>query len=122
METSKIQLFGIPNCDSVKKARTWLDQKGCEYDFQDFKKIKINEEQIKFWCSIVDLVSLVNKKSTTWRGLSKIEQDSVIDQKSACEILLKNPSLVKRPVIWQKKPANVVVGVQPALWEELFGQ
>ncbi len=122
METSKIQLFGIPNCDSVKKARTWLDQKGLEYDFQDFKKIKINEDQIEFWCSIVDWVSLVNKKSTTWRGLSKIEQDFVIDQKSACEILLKNPSLVKRPVIWQKKPANVVVGVQPAIWEKLFDQ
>jgi arsenate reductase len=122
METSKIQLFGIPNCDSVKKARTWLDQKGLEYDFQDFKKIKINEDQIEFWCSIVDWVSLVNKKSTTWRGLSKIEQDFVIDQKSACEILLKNPSLVKRPVIWQKKPTNVVVGVQPALWEKLFDQ
>ena len=120
MKSTKIQLFGIPNCDSVKKARVWLDGKGDKYDFQDFKKSKLQRQEIQFWCSIAGWESLVNKKSTTWRALTPEQREAVIDEQSACEALLNNPSLVKRPVLWREDPPQVVVGVQASVWEQLF--
>ena len=116
----KVQLFGIPNCDSVKKARVWLDSKGIEYEFQDFKKSPPTLSQLKGWCTRVDWETLVNKKSTTWRSLPKAVQARVKDESSACEVLLEFPSLIKRPVIWSTHSSAVIVGVQPLEWESLI--
>ena len=122
MTISKIQIFGIPNCDSVKKARVWLDKKGVDYDFQDFKKSKLQLRTVQFWCSIAGWESLVNKKSTTWRALTVHQREAVMDEQSACEALLSNPSLVKRPVLWREDPPQVVIGVLPLDWEDLVAR
>ena len=115
-----VHLFGIPNCDSVKKARVWLDAKGVSYDFQDFKKTPLTHAQLMDWCKHVQWEQLVNKKSTTWRALSKSEQNALTDQQSACKLMLEHPSLVKRPVIWSESSPQVIVGVQPEMWGELI--
>jgi arsenate reductase len=120
MKTSKVQVFGIPNCDSVKKARVWLESNGVDYEFQDFKKNPLTPDRLKFWCSVVDWQVLLNKKSTTWRALSQPEQEAVIDQDSACRVMLANPSLIKRPVIWRQTPTTVWVGVQPEQWAQVL--
>jgi len=115
-----IQLFGIPNCDSVKKARVWLDAKGVNYEFQDFKKKPLTATLLKTWCKQLNWEALVNKKSTTWRSLSSLTQAQVKDETSACKVLLEYPSLVKRPVMWSTQSSRVIVGVQPNLWEDLI--
>jgi len=117
----KIRLFGIPNCDSVKKARVWLDDKGVDYEFQDFKKSPLTTNQLKNWCKHVGWETLVNKKSTTWRALSPEIQKSVTNESSACQLLVEYPSLVKRPVMWSTESEQVIVGVQPSLWEKMVG-
>jgi len=117
---AKIRLFGIPNCDSVKKAKVWLDNQGIAYEFQDFKKTPLTASQLKDWCNRVPWETLLNKKSTTWRALAPSVQASVKDQSSACKVLLEYPSLVKRPVMWSTDSQPVIVGVQPELWASLI--
>lgn len=116
----KIRLFGIPNCDSLKKAKVWLDNQGIAYEFQDFKKSPLTPSQLKNWCNQVPWETLLNKKSTTWRALAPGVQASVKDQSSACTVLLEYPSLVKRPVMWSADSQTVIVGVQPELWASLI--
>ena len=110
----KIQFFGIPNCSSVKKARLWLDEQGVAYDFHDFKKEGLSEADLDSWLRRVDWTVLLNRKGTTWRGLSEKEHNRVIDQASARSALLAWPSLVKRPVLVAGQ--QVIVGVNPEAW------
>jgi Spx/MgsR family transcriptional regulator len=114
---NKIQVFGIPNCSSVKKARVWLDEHGVPYDFHDFKKQGLPESALDSWLQAVGHEVLLNRKGTTWRGLSATEQASVVDQASARAVLLKYPSLVKRPVLVAAK--KVIVGVNPDAWSSV---
>ena len=115
-----VHLFGIPNCDSVKKARVWLDANGICYDFQDFKKTPLTQTQLEVWCKQIPWEQLINKTSTTWRGLTKSQQSALTDQQSACKLMLEQPSLVKRPVIWSDSFSQVIVGVQPEMWGEVI--
>ena len=117
----KIRRFGIPNCDSVKKARLWLDAKGITYAFQDFKKTPLTSAQLNGWCKHAAWETLLNKKSTTWRALPSQVQAGVQDQPSACALMLEYPSLVKRPVMWSEQSSLVIIGVQPTLWEQALG-
>ena len=110
----KIQVFGIPNCSSVKKARVWLDEHGVAYDFHDFKKEGLSETDLDTWLRGVDWKVLLNRKGTTWRGLSEKEQNTVVDPISARAALLARPSLVKRPVLVAGQ--QVIVGVNPEAW------
>ncbi len=100
-------LYGIPNCDSVKKARTWLEERGIAYDFHDFKKAGLDAATIAGWLKKQPWDVLVNRKGLTWRGLSDAQKAAVVDAASATELMLANPSVVKRPVI--VKGATVVV-------------
>lgn len=114
----KIQVFGIPNCSSVKKARVWFEERAVAYDFHDFKKQGLPEGDLDQWLQSVDYEVLLNRKGTTWRGLSPTEQAGVVNQASARSALLKHPSLIKRPVVVAGR--QVIVGVNPHAWSNVI--
>ena len=118
MKYTTITLYGIPNCDTVKKARTWLTDQGLEYVFHDFKKQGLPEKALNSWMTTLGWETVVNRKGTSWRKLSPEDQASVTSAASAKPFLLANPSLVKRPVIeWQSATGtDITVGYQPEQW------
>ncbi|MNK41131.1 Regulatory protein Spx [compost metagenome] len=92
-------VYGIPNCNTVKKARTWLEENGFNPEFHDFKKKGITAEKLNDWCDVFGWETVLNKKGTTWKKLSLEVQQMVTDKKSAIEVLLQNNSAIKRPVV-----------------------
>jgi Spx/MgsR family transcriptional regulator len=97
--TPHITLFGIPNCDTVKKARLWLTARGVDYVFHDFKKLGVPAEQLPQWLAAVGWEKLVNRKGTTWRQLEPATQAAIKDDASASALMLAHPSVIKRPVV-----------------------
>ena len=93
-----ITLYGIPNCDTVKKARAWLTEHGVAYEFHDFKKQGVTPEQLSAWCAAVGWEVLLNRRGTTWRRLDAALQASVSDAASAVRLMQEQPSVIKRPV------------------------
>jgi len=112
-------LYGIPNCDTVKKARTWLQDHGINFTFHDFKKQGLAPELVKSWLQDLDWTTLVNRKGTTWRNLPDERKAAIVDADSAMALMLENPSVIKRPVVQGTGP--VTVGFSPAAFEEKFG-
>ena len=109
-----IAFYGIPNCDTVKKARTWLGAHGLEYAFHDYKKEGADPEKLAAWSDAVGWETLLNRRGTTFRGLS--EADKVdIDRAKALRLMVANPSLIKRPVI--EHAGGVLVGFNAGTWE-----
>lgn len=94
-----ITLYGIPNCDTVKKARDWLTARGVDYTFHDFKKQGVPTDLLPRWISAVGLDKLINRKGPTWRKLDVAVQASVVDAASATAVVLANASVIKRPVV-----------------------
>jgi len=92
-------VYGIPNCNTVKKARVWLDENGFNPEFHDFKKKGITAEKLNAWCEVFGWEVVLNKKGTTWKKLSPEIQQKVIDQRTAVEVLLQNNSAIKRPIV-----------------------
>ena len=92
-------VYGIPNCNTVKKARTWLDENDFGPEFHDFKKKGITAEKLNEWCAIFGWERVLNKKGTTWKNLSPDIQQKVTDQKTAVDVLLDHNSAIKRPVV-----------------------
>jgi arsenate reductase (glutaredoxin) len=113
-----ITLYGIPNCDTVKKARTWLDRHGIAHAFHDFKKAGINRDLVDEWLREVKWDVLVNRKGTTWRGLSDQRKATVIDANSAADLILELPSVVKRPVLALSD--GIHVGFSDELYQQIF--
>lgn len=113
-----IVLHGIPNCDTVKKARAWLQARGVEYRFHDFKKEGVPADGLSLWLARLDWALLVNRKGTTWRQLDPATQAAVRDAASARALMLQHPSVIKRPVVdWGRQ---TTVGFDPAAWEALL--
>ena len=94
-----ITLFGIPNCDTVKKARVWLTAQGVDYQFHDFKKQGVPVERLNVWMAAVGWEKLLNRKGTSWRKLDPATQATAVDAESAAKLLILNVSLIKRPVV-----------------------
>jgi arsenate reductase len=115
----QMKLFGIPNCDTVKKARTWLADAGIAFDFHDFKKQGLDEATVQAWLKDVDWEVLVNRKGTTWRGLPDERKAAVTDAASAAVLMLESPSVIKRPVL--TGAGKTQVGFTPAMYSQLFG-
>lgn len=113
-----ITLYGIPNCDTVKKARTWLDANDVEYTFHDFKKNGITRELITGWLHDVPWDVLVNRKGTTWRNLSDEQKAAVSDGKSATALMLESPSVIKRPVL--SGAGKTSVGFTADAYQQIF--
>jgi len=100
-------LYGIPNCDTVKKARTWLAEHGQDVEFHDFKKQGLARDTAAAWLEQLDWEVLVNRKGTTWRKLSDERRAQVVDKASALELMLENTSVIKRPVLEGAGPLKV---------------
>jgi arsenate reductase len=109
-----ITLYGIPNCDTVKKARTWLTERGVEAVFHDFKRQGVPEQALDQWLATLDWTVLVNRKGTTWRQLDEATRAAVVDVPSARALMLEKPSVIKRPVVqW---PSGLSVGFDAEEW------
>ena len=94
-----VTMFGIPNCSTVKKARDWLDQNQISYEFHDFKKQGISEEMIHEWLKHVSLDELINRSGMTYRKLSDEQKSQSNDLPKAIELMINQPSIVKRPIL-----------------------
>lgn len=94
-----MQLFGIPNCNTVKKARDWLDQHNIVYTFHDFKKNGVSQALLENWLSQMPWEKLINRAGMTWRNLSDAEKAVVVDATSAISLMLAKPSIIKRPIL-----------------------
>ncbi|QNK62312.1 arsenate reductase [Pedobacter sp. PAMC26386] len=112
-------VYGIPNCNTVKKARTWLTDNGIDYEFHDFKKQGITPGKLHEWCAAFGWEVVLNKKGTTWKKLSALEQQAVKDEKSAVAVLLNNTSAIKRPVIEQGGKA-ILISFDEELYSKLL--
>jgi Spx/MgsR family transcriptional regulator len=111
------QLYGIPNCDTVKKARDWLTAQGVAYTFHDFKKQGVPAEQLPVWLQAVGRDTLINRKGPTWRNLGPEVHATVVDDASAIAVMLAHSSVIKRPVVvWLD--GTVTVGFKPELFVE----
>jgi len=93
-----ITVYGIPNCDTIKKARKWLEANGVEYEFHDYKKKGVPEKKLIAWVKKAGWGHVLNKRSTTWRKLDDTARDN-IDETRAVKIMLDYPSIIKRPVL-----------------------
>jgi Spx/MgsR family transcriptional regulator len=118
MSTANITIYGIPNCDSVKKARVWLADHGVAHTFHDFKKQGVPPAALDQWLAAVGWEVLVNRKGTTWRKLDAAQQSRVQDNASAKALLLEHASVIKRPIV--VKGQNVIVGVNPERWTNVL--
>jgi Spx/MgsR family transcriptional regulator len=108
-------LYGIPNCDSVRKARAWLDARGVTYTFHDFRKAGLPPDRLDRWMAAAGWEQLLNRKGTTWRTLEERTRAAVADADSARALMRSHPTLVKRPVIeWDD--GRITVGFDPARW------
>ncbi len=108
-------LYGIPNCDTVKKARAWLTAQGIEHRFHDFKKQGVPTDALDRWLQAAGWEVLVNRKGTTWRGLDESARAGVVDAGSARALLLTHSSVIKRPVV-EWPDGRITVGFAPAAW------
>jgi arsenate reductase len=111
-------MYGIPNCDQVKKARTWLAEQQQPFQFHDVKKAGLDPEMIRQWLTRVTWETLINRKGTTWRALSDARKAAVTDDDSAIALMLEAPSVIKRPVL--VTPAHTVVGFSVDVYQSIF--
>ncbi|MET0239982.1 MAG: ArsC family reductase [Sphingobium sp.] len=112
-----IDLYGIPNCDTVKKARTWLDAQGVAFTFHDYKKEGVDGAALRGWVSEAGWEKLLNRAGTTFRKLPEADRVD-LDAEKAIAIMLANPSVIKRPVV--TGAGAVIVGFKPAEWDGRF--
>ncbi len=111
-------LFGIPNCDTVKKSRTWFADQSVACTFHDFKKQGVPPADLAQWVQAAGWEALLNKKGTTWRKFDAATQAAVVDAASAQALMLREPSVIKRPVVVHGP--HVTVGYQPTAWQTLL--
>ena len=112
-----VELYGIPNCDTMKKARRWLGEHGVEYRFHDYKKEGIDEGRLRGWIEKVGWETLLNRRGMMWRKLPRQVRDH-IDEKSAIRIMLETPSIIKRPVLVDGD--RLLVGFSEDSYKELL--
>jgi Spx/MgsR family transcriptional regulator len=109
-----ITLYGIPNCDTVKKARAWLGEHRVAHEFHDFKKLGVPMAHLDAWIDQLGWEKLVNRKGTMWRRLDVATQEAVTDAASAKALMLAQPSVIKRPVVeWGER---TTVGFDADAW------
>lgn len=110
-------IYGIKNCDTVKKALKWLQENNIKHQFHDFRADGINENQVKLWLETLGWETLVNKRSTSWKELSE-EQRKTMSDENALTAILATPTLIKRPLLNHKE--QYFVGFKAATYETIF--
>jgi arsenate reductase len=110
-----ITLYGITNCDTVKKARTWLQSQGRDVRFHDLKKGGVPHDRLGAWIEAVGWERLLNRQGTTWRKLDVPLRESIVDAATAKVLMLAQPSVIKRPVV-EWADGAITVGFDPIDW------
>ncbi len=112
-------VYGIRNCDSVKKARRWLEEHGIDYNFHDFRADGLQQQLLEEWLQKTEYTVLLNKRSRTWKELTAEQRDNM-QQAKALQLMLEHPTLIKRPVL-DLDPGNTLhVGFSESLYAGLF--
>ncbi len=109
-----VTLYGIPNCDTVKKARKWLEARGTDNAFHDYKKEGVPEDRLREWVAQEGWEVLLNKRGTTFRKLSDADKAD-IDADKAIALMIEHPSMIKRPVV--EHDGGLLVGFDPDTWD-----
>jgi arsenate reductase len=112
-----VRLYGIANCDTMKKARQWLEEQGIEYRFHDYKKEGVDETRLRRWVKQVGWETLLNRRGMMWRKLDEAVKAD-LNQASAIGIMLQTPSIIKRPVLEYGK--NLHVGFRTEEYARIF--
>ena len=112
-----VTMFGIPNCDTIKKARTWLETHKHEYVFHDYKKAGIDKARLEGWVSQAGWETLLNRAGTTFRNLPEADKKNLTGRK-AIALMLAQPSMIKRPVL--ERAGRIKVGFKPEEYAKLF--
>lgn len=112
-----LTLYGIPNCDTVKKARRWLDEHGVAHRFHDFRKDGLDAGRLQGWIDTLGWEKLLNKSGTTFRKLPDAQKDG-LDAASAKALMLDQPAMIRRPVV--ETDSGLSVGFSPAEWQSRF--
>lgn len=114
-----LKVFGIPNCDQVKKSQKWLKERGIAFEFHDYKKQDVTKKQLSDWCRIVDWEALLNKRSRTWKELNEKDKSNPTQAK-AITLMQQYPTLIKRPVVQRGK--IIEVGFDSKIFNQKFNQ
>jgi arsenate reductase (glutaredoxin) len=115
-----VTIYGIPNCDTMKKARTWLESHGIAYEFHDYKKAGIDRGRLESWSKKVGWETLLNRTGTTFRKLADSDKQG-LDERKAIALMQAQPSLIKRPVL-DLGGGKLLVGFKPEIYSEAFAR
>ncbi len=110
----KLTMYGIPNCDTIKKARIWLEQRGIPYAFHDYKKESVGKTQLEAWCDVLGWEVVLNRAGPTFRKLSDSEKTD-LDQTKAIALMINGTSMIKRPIL--EGPGVLLIGFKPDVWQ-----
>jgi Spx/MgsR family transcriptional regulator len=110
-----IRIYGIKNCDSMKKAFAWCEEHGIEYEFHDYKKQGVPRDRLVLWCRTLGWKTLINTKGPTWRKLTPEEQD-ITTQSKAVATMMEHASVIRRPVV-ETAEGQLLVGFDPTMFE-----
>lgn len=110
-------MYGIPNCDSIKKARTFLDKNNISFEFHDYKKQGVSASLLKHWCKILGYENVLNRRGTTWRKLDE-ETKTTINESNAIILMQELPSMIKRPLL--DTGEKLVLGFNQSEYESLL--
>lgn len=113
------KLYGIPNCDTMKKARAWLAEHGVDYEFHDYKKLGVDEKMLRAWVKELGWQPLLNTRGMMWRKVPQDVKDN-IDEASAIALMLETPSIIKRPVLDTGKQRHV--GFKPEQYAQILAE
>jgi Spx/MgsR family transcriptional regulator len=112
-----ILLYGISNCDTVRKARAWLDERAIDYEFHDFRKDGLNPVQLRAWAYELGWENLINRRGTTWRQLPEATRDNM-NETLALAVMEDQPSIIKRPLL--DLGSRRILGFDAEQWKNLF--
>lgn len=112
-----IKLFGIPNCDTIKKAKKWLEQNNIEYTFHDYRKDGVNSEMVNNFCQQLDWQQVLNKRGTTYRQLDDATKEN-LNAESAVALLVEQPAMIKRPIL--EKNGEFHLGFKADQYQSIF--
>ena len=115
--THAVTLYGIPNCDTIKKARNWLQEHAVEYRFHDYRKQGVDGERLQSMAAQLGWEVMLNRRGTTWRALPDPLKEQ-IDEASALQLMLDNPAIIKRPILEQH--GDLHIGFKPQQYQEIF--
>ena len=115
-----ITIYGIKNCDTMKKARAWLDKRGVEYAFHDYKSAGIDKGKLEGWAKKAGWEALINRAGTTFKKLPDKDKEGLTEKK-ALALMLEQPSMIKRPVL-ELAASKLLVGFKPEQYEAAFAK